>query len=74
MALITKRGIGAEEVVCTVAIIIHDKQINALIDSGACRSFIVLELVSELGLKRRVLGKGLMFQGINGGLLNQGNM
>ena len=66
-AFITKRGIGAEGIVWTVAISIHNKLVNALIDSGASRSFIAPELVRELCLERRILGKGLVFQGINGG-------
>ena len=60
-------SIGAEGIVWTVAIIIHNRQISALIDSGASRSFIAPDLANELQLERRVLGKGLVFQGINGG-------
>lgn len=60
-------GIGAKRKFLTLVIIMHNKQINALINFGASWFFIAFKLVNELGLERRILGKGLMFQGINGG-------
>lgn len=67
LVFMTKEGIGAEGIVWTIAVIIHNKQIDALIDSRAGRSCKVApEMASELGLEKRILGKGLVFWGING--------
>ena len=65
IALVTRESVGAEGICWIVVITIHNKQINALIDSGANLSFIALDLVRKLQLERQVLSKGLVFQGIN---------
>lgn len=49
----------------------HNKQINAVTNSGVSQSFIVPKLINELGLERQILGKGLVFPGISERLLVQ---